>query len=85
MDTDSIKYIETKEKTGQKLFNAENDIIFKLNKEICNKYELDYNIFFDLGAWDMEHKEPFETFEYLGAKRYLYTIKKNTDANIIVQ
>lgn len=75
LDTDSIKYIE-KDNIGRNYFDKYNEQMREKTKILCEKYELDYEHFYDLGSYELEYEKPFETFKYLGAKRYLYTVKK---------
>lgn len=71
-DTDSIKAIDTDGKLKD-FFERENKKYLDRNKEICEYYGLDLEIYKDLGAWDFEEK--IEYFKFLGAKRYLFTYK----------
>ena len=67
-DTDSIKvtyYHECKY-----IFDKYNEKIYNINKKICEKNNLNYEHYRDLGAFDFEG-ELFK-LKYLGAKRYIY-------------
>lgn len=74
-DTDSVKFFE-QGNIGRKYFEEFNKKEQEKTKIMCDKYNLDYSFFYDLGSYEQEYNEPFETFKYLGAKRYLYTVKK---------
>lgn len=72
-DTDSIKCINAWNHLD--IFNQYNKRIEKINKEMCKKRCLDYEIYKDLGQFDFEGKLYY--LKYLGAKRYIYTTIKN--------
>lgn len=72
-DTDSIYY--TNKESCKTLICNFNNKIQALNREICAKYNLDYDVFNDLGCFDSQSengKKPYQVFKYLGAKRYIY-------------
>lgn len=72
-DTDSIKYIEKNAKADE-IFKKANAKMRLMNKSFCNDNNLDFEIFKDLGEWDLECNGNYlETFKTLGAKRYAYT------------
>lgn len=73
IDTDSIKVRNAF--NYEYLFKQYNKRIFKLNKKICEQRKLDYKIFKDLGALDLEVPKIWY-LKYLGAKRYIYTSTK---------
>ena len=81
-DTDSIKvtyYHECKY-----IFDKYNEKIYNINKKICEKNNLNYEHYRDLGAFDFEG-ELFK-LKYLGAKRYIYVhYNKNKNKKEIVQ
>lgn len=79
MDTDSIKFLNT---------NNGVDIIEEYNrkqqnkiKKMCTKYNLDYNIFYDLGSFDCEYKEGIKYFKTLGCKRYLHIYEEEGETH----
>lgn len=70
-DTDSIKMLNYEK--HEKLIDEYNAAIMNQNKEICKKRNLDYNLFYDLGCFDLETKDnQYRKFKTLGAKRYIY-------------
>ena len=81
-DTDSIKvtyYHECKY-----IFDKYNEKIYNINKKICEKNNLNYEHYKDLGAFDFEG-ELFK-LKYLGAKRYIYVhYNKKKNKKEIVQ
>ena len=81
-DTDSIKvtyYHECKY-----IFDKYNEKIYNINKKICEKNNLNYEHYRDLGAFDFEG-ELFK-LKYLGAKRYIYVhYNKKKNKKEIVQ
>lgn len=72
-DTDSIKLINAWNHLD--VFHQYNKRIEKTNKIMCEKRNLDYSIYKDLGQFDYEGKLYF--LKYLGAKRYIYTTIKS--------
>lgn len=72
-DTDSIYCINSK--YCHNIIDDYNNNIFRLNKLLCDKYKMNYEIFKDLGAFDSQTENgnnPITCFKYLGAKRYIY-------------
>jgi len=65
-DTDSIK-IRNYHKY-EPIIKEYNERIFEHNNTLCEKYDLNYEIFKDLGAFDFEYQ--CLKLKYLGAKRY---------------
>lgn len=63
-DTDSIKHAHSDE-----YFNTFNEQMLKTNREMCEKYNLDFDIFAKLGTFDYEGT--YTRFKTLGAKRYI--------------
>lgn len=63
-DTDSIKNIYDGD-----YFTAFNEQIKGVNKRMCEKYNLDFEVFKNLGIFDYEGM--YNRFKTLGAKRYL--------------
>lgn len=78
-DTDSIKILNTAPGLYE-YFEQYNDIVTKRNKDICYRFDLDPNIYADLGIFDCEGT--YEKFKTLGAKRYIYTKNGKTEAVI---
>lgn len=73
MDTDSIKFFDYN--NGKKIIENYNNWQYNRIKERCEYYGLDMSIYNDLGSFDCEYPNGIETFETLGAKRYLHTYK----------
>lgn len=69
MDTDSIKIIKCDR--YDHIIKEYNNRIINENKKMCERRNLDFSIYWDLGALDYEGRL-FE-LKYLGAKRYIYT------------
>lgn len=70
-DTDSIKMLNF-EKYKKMIFEY-NKKVEKENKKLCKKYDLDFEIFKDLGCFDWETKgDNYVKFKTLGSKRYIY-------------
>lgn len=68
-DTDSI--ILKRNKTTDKYFDGYNEKIYKANAAVCDRLGLDYDIFYNLGEWDVKcHPTKIKC---MGAKRYIYT------------
>lgn len=63
-DTDSIKNIYDGD-----YFTVFNEKIIGVNKRMCEKYNLDFEVFKNLGIFDYEGM--YNRFKTLGAKRYL--------------
>lgn len=66
-DTDSIKFV-----------GDHNDYFEYVNKKtretmssVCKRYNLDYNLFYDLGSFEAEYDGEEVQSKFLGAKRYL--------------
>lgn len=74
IDTDSIKVLHADRYNH--IFKQYNTRIEKMNKKICDKYNLDFDIFKDLGCLDLEYPKLIN-LKFLGAKRYLYSYLKN--------
>lgn len=75
-DTDSIKVL----KGCNTIFNEYNEKTLNLNKKICNELKLDFEIYKDLGLFDLE--ETYNKFKTWGSKRYIYTVDDKTKAVI---
>lgn len=73
-DTDSIKcHMNDKLQT---YINHWNEKRKKLNREMCDRYDLDFELYHDLGCWDHETSgHRYDRFKTLGAKRYI--LEKN--------
>ena len=71
-DTDSIYFIYDDE--IQEVLEAYNDKQRKLNKELCEKYDLDYDIYDDLGTFDFGTRKGLQIdhFKTLSSKTYIY-------------
>lgn len=71
-DTDSIYNLKTTETT--KLFKDYNNKIKLKNAILCEKYDLDFKLYDDLGCWDDESRKhlSIKHFKTLGPKQYLY-------------
>lgn len=76
-DTDSIKFVGDYDN----LFIEENKKTENKMKQICDKYDLDFNIFHDLGSWEKEYIKVKGKF--LGAKRYIITDEKGVTSTTI--
>lgn len=76
-DTDSIKYVGDYDY----LFDEENKKTEKIMKKVCEKYDLDFEIFHDLGSWEKEYTNVIGKF--LGAKRYIITNEKGVTTSTI--
>lgn len=63
-DTDSIKH-----KHSDDYFTAFNAKMVDINRDMCNHYSLDFDIFQKLGTFDYEGT--YDRFKTLGAKRYI--------------
>lgn len=68
-DTDSIKYIGDHED----YFDRINAIIHDDMKKVCAEYDLDYDLFHDLGEFEQEYGGRAVKGKFLGAKRYIIT------------
>lgn len=71
-DTDSIYYILNAH--SKKIFKDYNNKIKLKNTIMCQKYNLDFKIYDDLGCWDDESNKDLKIwrFKTLGSKAYLY-------------
>lgn len=74
MDTDSIKFID--QNNGKSIIEEYNTKQQNKIKKMCTKYNLDYNIFYDLGSFDCEYENGIKLFKTLGAKRYLHVYEE---------
>ena len=70
-DTDSIKFINVSKHIH--VFNDWNENMIAVNKAMCIERNLDFDIFSDLGCFDLDGK--YEQMKTLGSKRYL--VKEN--------
>ena len=70
-DTDSIKFINADKHIH--VFNDWNENMIAVNKAMCIERNLDFDIFSDLGCFDLDGK--YEQMKTLGSKRYL--VKEN--------
>lgn len=77
-DTDSIKYVG-EHKDYFKMVNKETQ---KTMKEVCDLYDLDYKLFYDLGSFEEEYNGEEVQAKFLGAKRYI--IKQNGEYEITI-
>lgn len=71
MDTDSVKIYQPNADTIA-IINEYNERERADNITMCKKFNLDFEIFEDLGLWDLEY-DNVTHFKCLGAKRYLIT------------
>lgn len=65
-DTDSVKCLPGCEE----IFNDFNKVINKQNKGLCERYQLDFNVYGDIGLFD--HECTYTRFKTFGAKRYIF-------------
>lgn len=77
-DTDSIKYI-----------GNHDDYFIQVNKQtqaimqnVCNMYNLDYDIFYDLGSFEKENNSKTFSAKFLGAKRYITKTDEGYESTI---
>lgn len=75
MDTDSIKFQDLN--NGKSIIEEYNAKQQSKIKKMCTKYNLDFNIFYDLGAFDCEYENGIKLFKTLGAKRYLHVYEED--------
>lgn len=75
-DTDSVKVLGD----YSNIFNNINDDIMEINRKICTRLKLDYNLYQDIGTFDNEGT--YSQFKTYGAKRYVYTHNNETTAVI---
>lgn len=66
-DTDSVKH-----KGDRSYFEQFNRTIEDVNRRMCKKYKLDFEVFRKLGQFEQERS--YDKFKVLGAKRYAYII-----------
>lgn len=66
-DTDSIKYLGNHED----YFGMVNTETQKTMKETCERLNLDYDLFYDLGSFEQEYGGREVRAKFLGAKRYI--------------
>lgn len=66
-DTDSIKYVGNHDD----YFAAVNKHTQKTMRDVCDRYGLDYKLFYDLGSFEREYDGDTVTAKFMGAKRYL--------------
>lgn len=76
-DTDSIKYVGNYDH----IFEKDNEQTQQIMKKVCADYNLDYNLFNDLGSWEKEYSGVMGKF--LGAKRYIITNEKGVTSTTI--
>jgi len=77
-DTDSIKYIGE----HQDYFDRVNYETREKMKNVCELYDLDYTLFYDLGSFEKEYDGDEVQAKFLGAKRYI--IKHNNEYEVTV-
>lgn len=75
-DTDSVKVLGD----YSDIFNNINADIMEINRKICTRLKLDYNLYRDIGTFDNEGT--YTQFKTYGAKRYVYTHNNETTAVI---
>ena len=75
-DTDSVKVLGD----YSDIFNNINAEIMEINRKICTRLKLDYNLYRDIGTFDNEGT--YSKFKTYGAKRYVYTHDNETTAVI---
>lgn len=78
-DTDSIKFFNRN--NGKDIIKQYNEQQQALIKERCEAYNLDYDIYWDLGSFDCEYEKGIRYFKTLGAKRYLHAYVKDGNMN----
>ena len=66
-DTDSVKVLGD----FSEIFDNINAEIMEMNRKICTRLKLDYNLYNDIGTFDNEGT--YTQFKTYGAKRYVYT------------
>lgn len=80
-DTDSIK-IRNFEKYRD-IINKYNEKQTELNKEICAHFGYNFELFNDLGTFEIEnHGNAYERFKTLGAKRYITEYKNEYEVTL---
>ena len=75
-DTDSVKVLGD----FSEIFDNINAEIMEMNRKICTRLKLDYNLYRDIGTFDNEGT--YTQFKTYGAKRYVYTHDNETTAVI---
>ena len=75
-DTDSVKV----QGDFSEIFDNINAEIMEMNRKICTRLKLDYNLYRDIGTFDNEGT--YSKFKTYGAKRYVYTHDNETTAVI---
>ena len=75
-DTDSVKVLGD----FSEIFDNINAEIMEMNRKICTRLKLDYNLYRDIGTFDNEGI--YSKFKTYGAKRYVYTHDDETTAVI---
>lgn len=80
-DTDSIYYLSTPEIDD--IFKEYNRKQRLLNLRLCKKYELDFNLFNDLGTFDFGKRNNLviDRFKTIGSKTYIYHYTDNDNPN----
>lgn len=66
-DTDSIKYIGNHDD----YFDTVNKQTMETMQDVCKRYGLDYDLFYDLGSFEKEYDGKPVKAKFLGAKRYI--------------
>ena len=66
-DTDSIKYVGNHDE----FIEVSNKATRLKMKEVCERYNLDYSLFYDLGSFEKEYGGRGVRAKFLGAKRYI--------------
>lgn len=66
-DTDSIKYVGEHDD----YFDTVNAKTTAIMEDVCKRYNLDYDLFYDLGSFEKEYDGKEVTAKFLGAKRYI--------------
>lgn len=66
-DTDSIKYIGD----HSEYFDTVNKKTRETMRKVCDMYNLDYDLFYDLGSFEQEYNGKEVQAKFLGAKRYI--------------
>ena len=66
-DTDSIKYVGEYDD----YFERVNNNTMQTMQQVCAMYNLDYDLFYDLGSFEKEYEGKEVKAKFLGAKRYI--------------
>ena len=77
-DTDSIKYLGVHDD----YFDAVNKHTRETMRTVCNMYDLDYDLFYDLGSFEKEYNGKEVQAKFLGAKRYIVKDEKGYHTTI---